>query len=52
MDPAFATNEETVISYPLQDFTEAWGRRGFISYIFEKRIIIFNLINNKFNYNI
>lgn len=39
MDPAFATNEETSVSYPLQDFVDAWERRGFISYIFEKRTL-------------
>lgn len=38
MDPAFPTKEETLVSYPLQDFLEAWGRRGFISYIFHSRI--------------
>lgn len=36
MDPAFPTNKETLTSYPLQDFIDAWSRRGFISYIFEQ----------------
>lgn len=36
MDPAFPTNEETITSYPIQDFIDAWSRRGFISYIFEQ----------------
>lgn len=36
MDPAFPTNEETITSYPIQDFIEAWNRRDFISYVFEK----------------
>lgn len=36
MDPAFLTNQQTTISYPILDFIEAWNRRGFISYVFEK----------------
>ncbi len=40
MDPAFPTNSETLVQYPLQDFVEAWNRRGFISYIFEKNLLI------------
>ncbi len=34
MDPAFLTNEETYVSYPLKDFEEAWKRRGYVAYIF------------------
>ncbi|HSX13735.1 MAG TPA: C39 family peptidase [Chlamydiales bacterium] len=37
MDPAFPTNEETNIAYPLSDFMAAWERRGLLSYIFEKK---------------
>lgn len=36
MDPAFPSDEETLISYHLPDFIEAWKRRGFIAYIFDK----------------
>lgn len=38
MDPAFPNNIETLVSYPLKDFLDAWGRRGFISYIFCSKI--------------
>lgn len=37
MDPAFATDAETAVRYPLLDFVEAWKRRGKVAYIFEKR---------------
>lgn len=32
MDPAFPTDEETLVSYPFKDFMEAWKRRGCFSY--------------------
>ncbi len=32
MDPAFPTDEETLVAYPLKDFMKAWERRGFFSY--------------------
>ncbi|MDP1880250.1 MAG: C39 family peptidase [Parachlamydiaceae bacterium] len=36
MDPAFPSDEETNVSYELNDFIEAWNRRGKIAYIFSK----------------
>lgn len=36
MDPAFPTNGETSVSYPLLDFENAWNKRGKIAYLFEK----------------
>ncbi|HEV8052168.1 MAG TPA: C39 family peptidase, partial [Parachlamydiaceae bacterium] len=36
MDPAFADNESTNVSYDLDDFMKAWSKRGCIAYIFEK----------------
>lgn len=39
MDPAFPANSETHHSYPLSDFMEAWNRRGFISYIFDRNAL-------------
>lgn len=36
MDPAFPTNNETYVSYPLSDFVQAWSRRGNVAYIFTK----------------
>lgn len=35
MDPAFAADELTDVSYDLQDFIDAWARRGCIAYVFE-----------------
>ncbi len=36
MDPAFPRDEETHVSYDLDDFVQAWQRRGRVAYIFEK----------------
>lgn len=36
MDPAFATDAETLVAYDLQDFMQAWERRGFVAYCFDK----------------
>jgi hypothetical protein len=36
MDPAFPLDSQTLVSYPLQDFMEAWKRRGMIAYIWQK----------------
>jgi hypothetical protein len=35
MDPAFPSDDETYVAYPLDDFSAAWKRRGGISYIFD-----------------
>lgn len=35
MDPAFPSDRETGVSYPLSDFVEAWTRRGRVAYVFE-----------------
>lgn len=37
MDPAFAKDSETHVSYALEDFLEAWNRRGRVAYIFAKK---------------
>lgn len=37
MDPAFLSNEETLVSYPLKEFEEAWGRRGFLAYVYSRQ---------------
>lgn len=34
MDPAFPTDEETIVRYDLLDFLQAWSRRGRVAYIF------------------
>ncbi|PIS02764.1 MAG: hypothetical protein COT85_01660 [Chlamydiae bacterium CG10_big_fil_rev_8_21_14_0_10_42_34] len=34
IDPAFQTNEITSVSYSIDDFLKAWGRRRGLSYIF------------------
>jgi len=34
MDPAFNTDAETLISYPLEPFLEAWGARRNLAYLF------------------
>lgn len=34
MDPAFPKDEETKVSYPLEDFLQAWSRRGRVAYYF------------------
>lgn len=36
MDPAFETDEKTLVQYKLDDFLMAWERRGKVAYIFEK----------------
>lgn len=37
MDPAFAEDEKTAVSYDLHDFLQAWSRRQNIAYIFKHR---------------
>jgi hypothetical protein len=37
MDPAFSENETTNVSYDLHEFMQAWSRRGYIAYLFQKR---------------
>jgi hypothetical protein len=37
MDPAFPSDEDTKVAYPLADFMEAWGRRGRLAYLFTYR---------------
>lgn len=37
MDPAYPSDEETEVSYPLADFVAAWMRRGQIVYLFDRR---------------
>jgi hypothetical protein len=34
MDPAFSTNEKTLVRYDLNDLLEAWARQQYISYVF------------------
>lgn len=34
IDPAFPTDAETKVSYPLEDFLRAWNRRGRVAYCF------------------
>lgn len=36
MDPAFSTNRETHVFYPLEEFQKAWERRGKVAYIFDR----------------
>jgi hypothetical protein len=36
MDPAFASDEETFVSYDFLDFMQAWQRRGKIAYVFSR----------------
>jgi hypothetical protein len=36
MDPAFGEDDLTNVTYDLQDFLEAWARRGCIAYVFEQ----------------
>lgn len=36
MDPAFPTDNETQIAYNLEDFVQAWSRRGNLAYVFTK----------------
>lgn len=37
MDPAFPSDEKTLVGYPLSEFVEAWSRRGKIAYLFTKK---------------
>ena len=34
MDPAFASDAETIVEYDLHDFLTAWNRRGRVAYVF------------------
>lgn len=34
MDPAFPSDQETIVEYDLEDFLQAWSRRGKIAYVF------------------
>jgi len=34
MDPAFNTDEETLVQYDLEDFVNAWRRREGVAYLF------------------
>lgn len=36
MDPAFAADAETHVSYQLSDFIQAWNQRGNVAYIFKR----------------
>lgn len=36
MDPAFATDDQTLMAYDLADFMQAWQKRGKIAYIFSR----------------
>lgn len=40
MDPAFPSDDETLVSYDLEDFMQAWNRRGNIAYIFRKGVFL------------
>lgn len=35
MDPAFPTDSQTHVRYQLEDFIQAWDRRGRVAYVFE-----------------
>lgn len=35
MDPAYPTDKETLVSYPLKEFHQAWEKRGNIAYIID-----------------
>ncbi len=37
MDPAFLSDEETLVSYDLADFLQAWNRRDRLAYVFIKK---------------
>jgi hypothetical protein len=37
MDPAFPTDEDTLVRYDIQDLLRAWERRGRIAYVFRDR---------------
>ena len=36
MDPAFPADDQTLVSYDLLDFTQAWNRRGRVAYVFQR----------------
>ena len=36
MDPRFDTEEETLVSYPIEAFLEAWGARRNLAYVFNE----------------
>jgi len=36
MDPAFPSNAQTLVSYALSDFVQAWARRGGIAYVIHR----------------
>ncbi|MFI5343018.1 MAG: C39 family peptidase [Chlamydiales bacterium] len=36
MDPAFPTHDQTYVSYALEEFMQAWSRRGRVAYLFQK----------------
>lgn len=37
MDPAFPSNEESLVSYDFADFMQSWQRRGKIAYVFKRK---------------
>ena len=37
MDPAFLTSDQTLVKYKLDNFLQAWNRRGRIAYVFAKK---------------
>jgi hypothetical protein len=38
LDPAFPEDEKTAVSYDLNDFMEAWNRRGRVAYVFHRAV--------------
>lgn len=40
MDPAFPSDEQTVVRYALSDLLQAWNRRGRVAYIFSNRATV------------
>lgn len=40
MDPAFPSDEKTIVRYALSDLLQAWNRRGRVAYIFSKRTTV------------
>lgn len=34
MDPAFSSDEATLVSYQYEDFLQAWGKRSYLAYLF------------------
>lgn len=37
MDPAFPSDEKTLVSYDLDELMQAWNRRGQVAYLFESK---------------